>query len=227
MIDEDDFLPLSGLQHVVYCERRFALVHVEHLWAENKETVDGQHVHEKTHEASSENRLDLRVARGLWLRSHCLGLSGKADIVEFRRIDAVIESGIELPQCEGRWTVFPVEYKRGVLRHEPAYAVQLCAQAIALEEMLGASISTGAIYYGKSHRREDIAFTDDLRLATKAAARRIHEIVQSGSTPIPVPGPKCTQCSMKDLCLPESTKRENSALAFVTRAIRDAVKLDT
>jgi CRISPR-associated exonuclease Cas4 len=226
MFDEDDLLPLSGLQHVIYCERRFALVHIEHLWAESSETIDGQHQHEKAHALSSESRGEVRIARGLSLRSLRLGFSGKADVVEFHRVEADSESGVELPRCEGRWTVFPIEYKRGVLRHEAAYAVQLCAQAMALEEMLGTSISSGAIYYGKSRRREDVVFSDELRRATEAAARRIHEIARSGFTPAPEPGPRCGPCSMNDLCMPESMNRTAKASAFVARAIRDAAKAD-
>ncbi|MDD5307785.1 MAG: CRISPR-associated protein Cas4 [Deltaproteobacteria bacterium] len=225
MFDEDDLLPLSGLQHVIYCERRFALVHVECLWAESNATVDGRHIHERAHEVSSESRGDVTIARGLWLRSLRLGLSGKADVVELHRIDDSSE-GINLLGVSGRWSVFPVEYKRGVLRHEQAYAVQLCAQAMALEEMMGTVIPAGAVYYGKSHRREDVPFSDDLRASTEEAARRIHEIARSGSTPPPVPGPKCGPCSMKDLCLPDSTDRAGKASVFLVRALRDASKAD-
>lgn len=227
MFDDEDLLPLSGVQHVVYCERRFALVHVECLWVESSATVEGHHIHERVHESFTESRGDLRTARGLLLRSQKLGLSGKADVVEFHRVENETGKGIRIPGVEGTWTVFPVEYKRGVLRHEQAYVVQLCAQAMALEEMFAASIPSGAVYYGKSHRREDIFFSKELREGTENSARRMHEIAVSGQTPAPVPGPKCKRCSMKDLCLPESTARSGKASAFLSRMMREAAKSDT
>lgn len=222
MLEEEDFLPLSGLQHLVYCERRFALVHVESQWADSAATVDGKHVHERVDRVASESRGDVRIARGLWIRSVRLRLSGKADVVEFHRTAGGASSGIVLPGLEGRWSVFPVEYKRGVLRHELAYAVQLCGQAMALEEMLSATVPSGAIYYGATRRREEVSFSTELRQVTLEAARRMQEIAQTAVTPAPVFGPKCGPCSLKDLCLPEELDAAGKASAYLAAIIAES-----
>ena len=155
MFSEDDLLPISALQHLLFCERRAFLVHVERVWQENVSTVEGHQLHDRTHEAGTESRGDIRIARGLRLRSLTLGLSGMADVVEFHRV-ADGEAGAELPRTRGRWRPFPVEYKRGILRHEQAYEVQLCAQAMCLEEMLGTAVPAGSLFYGLSRRRQDV-----------------------------------------------------------------------
>ena len=142
MYSEDDLLPLSALTDVVFCERRAALHQLEHLWTENVATMEGHLLHEHVHEQGVESRGDLRIARGLRLRSMNLGLAGVADVVEFRRC-ADVDAGIVLPGVKGRWTPFPVEYKRGILRHEESFNVQLCAQALCLEEMLSCKIGAG------------------------------------------------------------------------------------
>ncbi|MFI5167982.1 MAG: CRISPR-associated protein Cas4 [Thermoanaerobaculales bacterium] len=227
--NEDQLLPLSALQHLVFCERRCALVHLEALWSENAFTLEGSHLHEGADEAGArtESRGDLRICRGLPLRSLRLGLSGKADVVEFHRLPAgqpaqgecAAPAGVVLAGAIGHWQPLPVEYKVGHMRHERSYEVQLCAQAICLEEMLGTPVPCGALFYGKAQRRHAVTFDPELRQQTEAAASRLHELIASGVTPRATKEPKCERCSLLPQCLPEAMSPRRSA----TRYLRDAV----
>lgn len=223
MSTEDDLLPISALQHLLFCERRAALVHLEGIWDENRFTAEGHILHERADEPATEVRDDVRVARGLRLRSFHLGLTGIADVVEFHRV-AGDEPGIKLKEIAGLWRPFPVEYKRGALRKEEGYEVQLCAQALCLEEMLDAHIPAGAIYYGKTRRRLDISFDEDLRHETEIAAARLHELLSHDATPSAIRGPKCERCSLVDLCLPAATGGQQSARKYLMKGISEAVK---
>jgi len=211
---EDDLLSISALQHLMFCERRCALVHIEHIWQENIFTAEGRNAHDKVHSADSESRNDLRIVRSLRLVSYKLGLSGVADVVEFRKSD----KGITLDGAKGYWQAFPVEYKRGILKHETSFEVQLCAQAICLEEMLKCSIEDGAIYYGKSRRRQDVQFTPGLRGMTEDAALKLHELFNSRITPKAEYGKKCKSCSLYELCMPEVTGVEKDIEHYLSKA---------
>lgn len=140
---EDDLLPLSGLQHLAFCERQWALIHIEQSWAENRLTAQGRVLHNRAHDGPPESRPGLRIARGLRLRSLRLGLSGQADVVEFYPAP----DGIALPGETGLWRPFPVEYKRGRPKAGRCDEVQLCAQALCLEEMFARPIPSGALFY--------------------------------------------------------------------------------
>jgi len=212
MYTEDDLLPLSALQHLIYCERQCALIHIEGLWAENRFTAEGRIGHERVHEAASESRPGIRTGFAVPLRSLVLGLSGIADVVEFHLTE------------NGGWVPFPVEHKRGRPKVLPCDKIQLCAQAICLEEMLAVSIMNGAIFYGKTRRRQDVLFDDDLRSQTITAAKRLHDLVDSGVTPEGVYGPKCDDCSMLGLCLPKISGNRKSAAKFLERAISGALE---
>lgn len=218
MYDEDDLLPISGLQHLLFCERRAALVLIENLWEENTFTADGHIKHERAHEVGTEARPDIRVARGLRLRSLILGLSGMADIVEFHRTEDL--TGIALEGAEGLWQPIPVEYKRGKLRKEDGYEIQLCAQAMCLEEMLGAEIPRGYIYYGKTNRRLEIEFSQELRQKTSLAAERLRALFSSGVTPKAVHTRKCERCSLINLCLPAVSGSKQSTGAYLKRMLK-------
>jgi CRISPR-associated exonuclease Cas4 len=210
------------LEHLVFCERQCALIHLERLWDENKATVEGKNLHERSHDTGTESRGDVRVARGLLLRSLRLGLSGKTDVVEFHLLsDGEPEaSGAVLPGVSGRWRPFPVEYKRGRLRHERSYEVQLCAQALCLEEMLSVSVSDGALFYGKTARRQPVTFDEELRRDTEAAAARLHELFRVGVTPKAVfVKNKCRQCSLFERCLPEASDGRGRAGRYLARVI--------
>lgn len=222
MYEEDDLLPISGLQHLLFCERRAALVHTEGLWNENIFTTEGGLMHERVHEVETEVRGDTRIVRGLRLRSLRLGLSGKADMVEFHRVaEESASRGVRLEGVPGLWRPVPIEYKRGRLRHEEGYEIQTCAQAMCLEEMLGVEIPSGAIYYGETKRRLQIAFDMNLRKATESAATRLHELLKSDATPKAEFGPKCERCSLVNLCLPKATGGQTSIETYLAKAIAE------
>ncbi|HTQ80916.1 MAG TPA: CRISPR-associated protein Cas4 [Thermoanaerobaculia bacterium] len=214
---EEDLLPLSALQHLLFCERQAALLHVEQLWAENPLTVEGRHLHERVDAVSPESRGGVHLARALPLRCLRLGLSGRADLVEFHRLAAGLP-GVSLPGLPGTWQPFPVEFKRGRPKSHSADRVQLCAQALCLEEMLGQPVPAGALYYGQTRRRRDVPLDAALRRETEAAAERLHRLLGSGVTPPPVREPKCEACSLLPLCLPDAPA--HSARRFLARALR-------
>jgi CRISPR-associated exonuclease Cas4 len=217
--DEDELLPLSGLGDVVFCARRAGLHFVEGLWEDNLFTAEGAIGHERAHEGPRrETRGSCITVRGLRIRSWSLAVSGIADVVEFHRVGDD-EEGTPLAGLAGRWRPFPIEYKRGRLRHERSFMVQLCAQAICLEEMLGVSVPRGALFYGKSQRRLEVEIGPSLREETAAAAGRFREIVASGATPPTEAGPKCKSCSMEPLCLPRAIGQGRSARRYVDRAL--------
>ncbi len=200
---EDQVLPISALQHLLFCERQCALIHIEQLWSENRLTVEGRHLHERVHERGSESRGDVRVETGVALRSLELGLSGVADVVEFHK------------QAEGVWRPFPVEYKRGKAKTERCDEVQLCAQAVCLEEMLGRSVSQGAIFYGRTRRRKQVSFDAALRELTRQTALRLHDLIDAGFTPPPLDDPKCRTCSLRDRCMPDTADGRRSAARYM------------
>ena len=218
MYSEEDLLPLSGLQHLAFCERRWALVHLEQQWEENLFTAEGKLLHEKAHSAEIESRPEVLVRRTLPLRSFRLGLSGQADIVEFLPCEAA-EPGVPMPRRKGLWKPYPVEYKRTRDKHgSVAYRIQLCAQALCLEEMLQVPVPAGAVFDGKAKRREMVIFDEPLRQEVEHYAALMHQILQSQKTPPSVYGKKCESCSMKPVCLPMIVE---SAIAssYLTRAI--------
>jgi CRISPR-associated exonuclease Cas4 len=197
-------LPVSALNHLLYCERRCGLIHIEGVFEENAFTLEGSLRHEAADTPGYETRAGVRMVRALPLYSRRLGLSGKADIVEFLRGPV----GPEWP-C-------PVDYKRGPRRHWDNDDAQLCAQALCLEEMLGVDVPRGAIFHAASKRRREVEFTPQLRDATVQAVRRLHELVRKARIPPAVLMPKCEGCSLKGICLPELSQRA----AMVTTARR-------
>lgn len=218
MYEPDDCLMISGLQHFRFCRRQWALIHIEQQWAENYWTVDGTLMHERAHdEGFRESRGDLITARGLRVYSLSLGLSGQCDVVEFRR-DA---RGVPLAGKDGLWLPFPVEYKRGLPKQDGCDELQLCAQAICLEEMLCCSIEEGALYYGQSRRRLLVDFTPELRAEVVEDARQMHELYTRGHTPRVKPGKGCSACSLKELCLPRLS-RVGSVRAYLQDSMEAA-----
>jgi CRISPR/Cas system-associated exonuclease Cas4 (RecB family) len=297
MYDEADLLPISALQHLAFCERQWALIHLEGQWAENPLTVEGHHLHDRTHQPETESRGDLRIARGLRLRSLRLGLSGIADVVEFHRVDSNevhchserseeprpdpqtrprllatarqrschsresgnpvrsgdvdprfrggdegssfisiggpqahdnlgmtqagagqgtgLPAGVPLPGLRGLWQPAPVEYKRGRPKLGPYDEIQLCAQALCLEEMLGVAISAGALYYGQPHQRQEVALNVELRERTEKLAARLHELTRIGRTPLAIYEKKCERCSLLTLCMPRTTGGRKSVDRYV------------
>lgn len=214
MYTEEDLLPISALQHLSFCERQWGLIHLEGAWLENRLTAEGRQLHERVHEAPGDVRGDLRTARGLRLRSLRLGLVGIADVVEFRRLKGEdVWLGIRgiAPSLSGRWNVEPVEYKRGRPKSGNCDTVQLCAQAICLEEMIGVHIPVGQLFYARPRRRLAVHFTENLRNETCRLADRLHKLHERGETP---PPPKrrqqCRSCSLAHVCLPEISRRRSA-----------------
>lgn len=219
MYGEDDLLPLSALQHLLFCERQCALIHVEREWADNALTVEGSHLHEKVDSGAGETRTTVKTVRSLRLRSSALGLVGKADVVQFRLLDEAFEGvGVRLPRTQGLWAPAPVEYKRGRPKPDLSDKVQLCAQAICLEEMLGVRVASGALFYWRTRRRLTVEFDDELRAAVSAAAHRLHEIVSAGITPKAQRLPKCDRCSLLSICMPEAMDPERSVARYMAGA---------
>jgi CRISPR-associated exonuclease Cas4 len=217
MYAEEDLLPLSGLQHLTFCERRWALIHLERQWEENLFTAEGELLHEKAHSAEIESRPEVLVRRTLALHSFRLGLSGQADAIEFLPC-APEQRGIAMPRRKGLWRPYPIEYKRGRDRDGSAYRVQLCAQALCLEEMLDTPVERGAIFDGRARRRAEVEFDAALRDQVERAAARMHAIRKSRRTPPPVYEKKCEACSLKPVCLP-TVAGPASAARYLRRAV--------
>ncbi len=214
MYSEDNLLSISALQHLMFCERRCALVHIENVWQENIFTAEGQNLHQKTHAEDTENRPGLRIVRGLRIHSFQLGLVGQADVVEFHKGDI----GIQLEGTSGLWQPFPVEYKRGILKDKLEYRVQLCAQAMCLEEMLKCEIMEGALFYGKSKRRYNADFDTNLRDRTTKAAIELHKLFESKVTPKAKYSKKCKSCSLYTVCMPKTTSVNKDIEHYLAKA---------
>jgi len=204
---EDDLIPLSALQHLSFCERQCALIYIEQVWNENRATAEGRIMHERVHEEQRESRGDVRIEYGIPLRSTKLGLIGKADVVEFHRLD------------KETWQPFPVEYKRGKPKLDHCDMIQLCAQAMCLEEMLSISIPKGAIFYGRTRRRLDVTFDDALRKETEEAAEHAHKLIASGKTPPPVYEKRCKSCSLIEECIPKTIEKKSSVKHYLARMV--------
>ena len=187
MYSEADYLPLSALQHYIFCPRQCALIHIEMQWSENRFTAEGRLLHQRVDREEYEIRDGIRIEYSVPIHSRRLGLTGKADVVEFH----------------GRQP-FPVEHKRGRPKPDDCDLVQLCAQALCLEEMMGIEIMEGAMFYGKPRRRQLVEFTKELRDETIEASIALHELVSSGEIP-PArhDARKCDTCSLKDVCMPK------------------------
>lgn len=189
--DEDDLIPLSALQHWLFCPRQAALIHVERLWSEDQATAEGRLLHERVDEGRGAKRSGVRVARGLQIRSLALSVSGKADVIELTTGE------------DGRLHPYPVEYKRGRPKAHRADEVQLCAQSICLEEAFGVPVLEGALYYAAERRRTVVAIDADLRALTARVAAEARAALLAGHTPSPVLIPGCRRCSLADLCRPD------------------------
>jgi CRISPR-associated exonuclease Cas4 len=203
MFLESDLLPISGLQHLLYCERQCALIHLENQWSENRFTAEGAVLHRAAHSGRSETRRNTRCSRSLPVHSLTLGLYGIADVVR-------IERGRE---------IVPVEYKRGRPKRNACDRVQLCAQALCLEEMLDREIPHGDLFYGQTRRLTRVEFDANLRELTRSAAARFHALIRSAQTPAAEPGPKCRHCSLQTLCMPELANRSNRVRSYIDAAV--------
>lgn len=203
MYAEEDYLMLSGIQHFAFCRRQWALIHIEQQWEENYRTTAGELMHKKAHdEGAFEKRGNLLTVRGLRISSRELGLSGQCDVAEFREdVD-----GIDLFGYDGKWMPVPVEYKHGAPKEHQADELQLCAQAMCLEEMFQTEIMLGYLFYGENRRRTQVEFTDSLRDEVRKLAKEMHDLFQRGYTPNGKISKQCKACSLENLCIPKLQK---------------------
>lgn len=215
--NDDSFLMLSGLNHFIFCRRRWALIHIEQLWQENAYTLDGHYMHERVHDAGfTELRGSTLLSRGMPVRSEALRVTGICDMVELHRDS----SGVPIRGREGLWRLYPVEYKRGSPGERGADEMQLCAQALCLEEMFVTEIPEGAIYYGETRHRLRVELTPELRAQVRDALSEMHRLFERGHTPRAKMTRACKGCSMTELCQPALTKQV-SASEYVRRAMED------
>lgn len=207
MDDEDEFIPISALQHYVYCPRQCALIHLERAWVENRETAEGRLLHVRTDRPIAERRRGVRTVTAMPLSHRGLRIVGVADAVEFRREN-------------GREHAFPIEYKRGRPKAHHADEIQLCAQALCLEEMLGHPIPAGALFYGKTRRRKEVPLDAALRTLTEDTVRSVHAMLASGRTPQATYEPRrCDACSLLDLCQPRLLTRGHGIDAWLRKQL--------
>jgi CRISPR-associated exonuclease Cas4 len=214
---EDELIPISALQHAMFCERQYALIHIEGLWDENLFTAEGRVLHERVDREHHESRRHRKTEYGMAIRSLRYGLTGKADVVEFERSD------------HGSYDLIrPVEFKRGRTKENDVDRVQLCAQAICLEEMFEASIDEGQFYYLQEHRRSTVEFSPELRKTTKDIIERVRELFESGETPLAVyEKRKCDRCSLVERCMPRAVNRGGKSVSrYVAGQVRAGLKED-
>jgi CRISPR-associated exonuclease Cas4 len=205
-VEDDDTLPISALSHLVYCERRAALVHVLGVWGDNMHTAAGQVVHRRIDSGEETNRPGLRVLRSVHVRCERLRLRGVIDLVEVHG--------------EGAARRFvPVETKRGPRRRWERDEIQLCAQAMALEEMTGVEVPHGAIFHAASQRRRNVHLTSELRRATEGAAARLHAMFAAREVPAPVADARCPPCSLRAVCQPDAVLPAGSLALQLEKAL--------
>lgn len=203
MEDEDNLLPISALQHLVFCPRQCGLIHVERAWAENRLTAEGALLHERVQSGETTTRGALRILRALPLVSHRLGITGYADVVEVHRA------------AGGGECALPIEYKRGTTKAHDADRVQLCAQAMCIEEMMRLPVPEGVLFYGARRRRDIVIFDSALRNRTEALVVELRNLLDRGVLPPPRHGAHCRSCSLNEVCRP--TLQGRSAAAWTER----------
>ncbi len=215
--DDSDFLMLSGLKHFQFCRRRWALVHIEQLWEENALTLEGHYMHERVHDDSfTEARGSVLLSRGMPVRSQTLRITGVCDMVELYKD----ETGVPIQGRSGRWRLYPVEYKLGQPDTQGADALQLCAQAMCLEEMFVTEIPEGALYYGKTKHRQRVPLTAELRQKVTDSTAEMHRLMAKGYTPKAKMGKACKSCSLVEICQPKLGKQV-SASEYIRRAFHE------
>lgn len=208
-MNDEDLIPISALQHYLYCPRQCALIHIERQWAESRHTAEGRLLHKRADQPQSERRKGVRTVTAMPLLELQLGITGVADVVEFHR-DGEIEQA------------FPVEYKRGRPKTHHADEVQLCAQALCLETMLRQPVVSGALFYGQTRRRKDIAFDDELRTLTRRTIESTRQMIFSGKTPLArYEAKRCDACSLIDLCQPRLLNRAHSVEHWLRNQLED------
>lgn len=207
MMDTDDYLLISGIQHFYFCRRKWALIHIEQQWEENVLTIEGQILHETAHSDKTEKRKDMLIVRGMNIMSHELKMRGVCDVVEFHKHP----EGISLHGRKGLWKPYPVEYKRGRPNETHSDQYQVCAQAMCLEEMLACKIDEASVYYGEKKRRQVVTLAEALREDLKSKVREMHDFYRKRYTPKVKKKKGCKSCSLMDICLPQLEKTREVA----------------
>ena len=215
-MNEDDYLMMSGLQHFDFCRRQWGLIHIEQQWIENELTAQGRVEHIRCDDASVEKRKDIIIVRSMRVVSNSLKLVGICDIVEFR----ASQDGIPLMRYEGLWKPTPVEYKHGHSKTIDADRLQLCAQAMALEEMLVCKIEYGYLFYRETNRRERIDFTQEFREKVSGMAQEMFKYFSRGWTPKVKASSRCKSCSLADICLPKLYEKKDVA-AYIGEHLKE------
>lgn len=201
---EEEYLMISGMQHFSFCRRQWALIHLEQQWQENYLTAEGQVLHKHAHDEDFiEKRPGKLILRAVRVSSPTLGMSGHCDVLECTSS----ETGAVLYGQKGYWRILPVEYKHGRSKNAQCDRIQLCCEAMCLEEMLACTIPEGALYYHAARRRERVIFTEELRQTVRQMAEEMHACWRKGHTPKVKPGKQCQSCSLKDLCLPRLCRK--------------------
>ena len=215
----DELLPLSGIQHFLFCRRQWALIHVERQWQENALTAEGKIMHQRVDDPFfTETRNGVITARSVPVASYRLGLVGVCDVVEFTESP----EGVKLPGREGLYLAALVEYKRGKEKHDHSDEAQLCAQASCLEEMLAVTIPRGYLYYGETHHRVEVELTVELRHLVRDISDEMHSYFQRGYTPRVKTSRACRSCSLADICLPELQEKVVAASKYIQQQIENA-----
>jgi CRISPR-associated exonuclease Cas4 len=220
----DEYLMLSGIQHMAFCPRQWALIHIEQMWAENVRTVEGKYLHERADNPFGDAiRKDIKIVRSMPVVSHKLGLRGIIDVVEFHRVEEQRGITVQLQSRKGWWRPYLIEYKRGEPKRDDRDAVQLCAQAIALEEMMGITIELGYLFYGQTRRREEIDFNNELRNRVEELSAKMHLLFRDQATPKAIKMKHCVSCSLVELCQPNLSSINRSVKNYLTRMIEEEV----
>jgi CRISPR-associated exonuclease Cas4 len=216
---QDDLLPLSGIQHFLFCRRQWALIHIEQQWKENALTAEGRIIHQRVDDPFfTEMRNGVVTARSVPVASYRLGLAGVCDVVEF----TASSDGVKLPNREGLYLPAPIEYKRGKEKHDHSDETQLCAQALCLEEMLSTNIPRGFLFYGETRHRVEIPFTAELRTLVKDMSDEMHNYFSRGYTPKVKTSKACRSCSLADICLPVLQGKVIAASKYIKQQIESA-----
>ncbi|MEG1543537.1 MAG: CRISPR-associated protein Cas4 [Tannerellaceae bacterium] len=214
---DEDLLMLSGIQHVTFCERQWALIHIEQQWADNRLTVEGDWMHQKVDDPLCMDRnKGVVTLRSVTLVSRILGLYGISDVVELNASSLDLNS-IRHPKYPGLWTLTPVEYKHGKPKKNKVDEVQLCAQALCLEEMYAISIEKGFLYYGETRHRVEVFFTEELRAFVEQKSIRMHQLYRQETLPPPIYKTHCKSCSLFDICMPKTLTNSPKVSIYLTQ----------
>ena len=207
MFNEENSIQISGLQHLTFCKRQWGLIHIDQEWVENQFTAEGRNLHERVDEGYQEFRKGLRQYSGLYVKNLKLGIYGRTDLVEAIQTDGPTRS-IDMLGLSGKWQLYPVEFKRGKPKNHEADYIQLCAQAMCLEEMTNTEVPIGAVFYCQIHKRVEVNFDSAIREKTVALIRLSHELLEKGIVPAPEYAQHCRSCSLYEICMPKKLDKK-------------------